>query len=208
MFRYMMIAALSAALSGSAAAQTVDDVIELHGAGLSEATILAQIQAMGTTYALDKDELIKLKKAGVPETLIQAMIRGAGGAQSVAVTTAAPAGDAIDQQASEIGRELDTYAGWGPWYATSRYPASWSWYGGAPYLGIYSYGYPYGYGYHGLGVYRLGYYGHRHYRYRGHFGHRHYGFSPGIIYRGSKFSFAFGTHHRHGGYGFKGFYRR
>lgn len=205
MTRIALALLLGGLVGGTAGAQTVDEVIALHQAGLSEATILTQIEVTGTIYALDKDELIKLKQAGLSAGLIQAMIRtGDRLASQVRQPTAQEAStadyrgdsveDPVDGTASSLARSLDTYAGYGTLYGAPAdyYPA----YGypvlglGGPYYGYrsYDYGYPrYGF-YHG--VYGRHYYGHRHYH-----GHHHwrgdYRGGLGFYYRGSNFRFGF-----------------
>lgn len=86
---------LAAATKRPADALTVPDIIDMLRAGLSEATIKAQIQASGTEnvgLGLTKDELIELKQAGASEAFLQYLIRlGPGGPKITTIRWRGPA---------------------------------------------------------------------------------------------------------------------
>lgn len=122
--------------SPAALALTVEEVIDLHKAGLSEETIRAQIEATGATYSLSAEQIKLLKAAGVPEGLIQAMIR-----TRKAVASARRPAPATD----EARRLLETVEGLEHELSRLR---------GRDY-GYYDYGY---YGYYGYGYGSLYYF--------------------------------------------------
>jgi len=53
---------------------TVDDVIRLSKAGLSDEVIIQQIKKKGQRFDLSTDQLVQLKSASVSERVIQVMI--------------------------------------------------------------------------------------------------------------------------------------
>jgi len=71
---------------------TVDGVISLVGAGISDDLIIAKIQKSGQTFDLGTDEMVRLKKAGASDAVMKAMMN-ATPAASAPSPTAAPAGD-------------------------------------------------------------------------------------------------------------------
>jgi hypothetical protein len=71
---------------------TVDDVIKLSKAGLSDDVIIQQIRKEGQRFDLSTDQLVQLKSASVSERVIQAMIQPTEDtAPSPAEKAAAPA---------------------------------------------------------------------------------------------------------------------
>jgi hypothetical protein len=71
---------------------TVDDVIRLSKAGLSDDVIIQQIRKKGQRFDLSTDQLVQLKSASVSERVIQAMIEPTEDtAPSQAEKAAAPA---------------------------------------------------------------------------------------------------------------------
>lgn len=73
-------------------ALSVDDVIKLSKAGLSEDTIVQKIRNGGQAFDLTPDQMIQLKNAGVSEKVMQAMLNPAAApaATAPAATVAKP----------------------------------------------------------------------------------------------------------------------
>jgi hypothetical protein len=61
----------------SPAALTVDGVISLVGAGISDDLIIAKIQKSGQTFDLSADDMVRLKKAGASDAVMKAMMNAA-----------------------------------------------------------------------------------------------------------------------------------
>ena len=80
-------AAPAAGAAPTAAAFTVNDVVSLLDAGLSDDIILAKIHSSGATFNLSTDDLIRLKKAKASDAVIKAMMDA-----KPAATTPGPAG--------------------------------------------------------------------------------------------------------------------
>ena len=55
---------------------TVQDIIDLLRAGISEETIAVYIEESGARYVLSKEDLLAIKKAGGSESFLQFLIRG------------------------------------------------------------------------------------------------------------------------------------
>jgi tetratricopeptide (TPR) repeat protein len=117
--RLILSCALAAGLSlvmvpglASAAGLTVDQIIQMHKAGLPGAVITQTIQSTGATFNLSVSDVKKLKKAGVSSGVIDAMTASAGSAAPA--PEPAPAGDSSGepdelkslqaQEAAERGR--------------------------------------------------------------------------------------------------------
>src|SRR5262245_6579829 len=82
---------LPALSQNNAAAVSVDDVVKLHKAGISEAIIIARIKQANQPAQLSTDDLVKLGQAKVPDGVIQALMTPGPGPAGVAVApTAAP----------------------------------------------------------------------------------------------------------------------
>ena len=81
----------SAPATGSAAASglTVDGVISLIGAGLSDDIIVQKINQSGQSFNLSTDDLVRLKKAKASDTVIKAMMDAKPGATPAAAPVAA-----------------------------------------------------------------------------------------------------------------------
>jgi hypothetical protein len=75
----------------TASAVTLDEVIALSRAGVSEQVLLAMIDRDRTIYAIDADTLLRLRSAGVSEPVVLAMLRSGRGAPSDADLPPAPA---------------------------------------------------------------------------------------------------------------------
>ena len=88
---------------------TVNDVIKLSKAGLSDDTIIQQLRKKGQHFDLTTDQLIQLKQAHVSERVIQEMINPAKAAvpASAKVTTSAGQSDA---SRSGLPTEIGVYA--------------------------------------------------------------------------------------------------
>jgi len=86
--------AAGSAPSGAAgpATLTVDGVISLVGAGLSDDLIIAKIQKNGQAFDLSTDDMVRLKKAGASDAVMKAMMNAAPApAPAAAAPAAAPA---------------------------------------------------------------------------------------------------------------------
>jgi hypothetical protein len=62
-------------LSGTASAVTVDQIVALTKAGVSESLILALIERDKTVFTIEPDQLVKLQRDGVREAVILAMLK-------------------------------------------------------------------------------------------------------------------------------------
>ncbi|HUI55093.1 MAG TPA: hypothetical protein VLY04_08985 [Bryobacteraceae bacterium] len=71
------------------ARMTVDDVLRLTKAGVSEEIILEQIRHQNQTFDLTVDQLIQLKQANVSERVIRAMMTGPAAARAASPAPAA-----------------------------------------------------------------------------------------------------------------------
>jgi hypothetical protein len=60
--------------AGTAAGLTVDGVISLIGAGISDDLVIAKIQKSGQTFNLSTDDMVRLKKAGASDAVMKAMM--------------------------------------------------------------------------------------------------------------------------------------
>lgn len=74
-----------------ASSLTVDGVISMLDAGLSDDIILAKIRSSGATFDLSTDDLIRLKKAKASDTVMKAMMEAKPAATSVSAQPAQPA---------------------------------------------------------------------------------------------------------------------
>ena len=84
-------ASAGTASSSSPTGLTVDGVISLVGAGISDDLIIAKIQKSGQTFDLSTDDMVRLKKAGASDTVMKAMMSGTPAPAAVsAVPVAAP----------------------------------------------------------------------------------------------------------------------
>ncbi|MGD0132422.1 MAG: hypothetical protein ABSE57_10270 [Bryobacteraceae bacterium] len=81
----------SAGTASSPTGLTVDGVISLVGAGISDDLIVAKIQKSGQTFDLSTDDMVRLKKAGASDTVMKAMMSGTPAPAAVsAVPVAGP----------------------------------------------------------------------------------------------------------------------
>ncbi|MFN8177034.1 MAG: hypothetical protein U0167_03870 [bacterium] len=145
-------------LAGAAAAAgrtlSVEDVLRLHSAGVSEDIIISEIVVTGTVFDLQVDDLLRLQQSGISDRLLQFMVdtgrEEASSADSAAVdSTQAGSGD--DQEEAYATEDHPRYFvslnwgypawwydayWWDYWYydcAYSPWYVSWSW----PYRGWY-----------------------------------------------------------------------
>jgi hypothetical protein len=80
--------------AASASAVTVDQIVALSKAGVSEAVILALLERDGTVLTIEPEQLVALKRDGLSDALITAMLRsgrdeGEQAARAVAAWNAA-----------------------------------------------------------------------------------------------------------------------
>jgi hypothetical protein len=66
--------AMGTAGAASSAGLTVDGVISLIGAGISDDLIISKIQKSGQTFDLSTDDMIRLKKAGASDAVMKALM--------------------------------------------------------------------------------------------------------------------------------------
>jgi hypothetical protein len=98
----------SAGTASSPTGLTVDGVISLVGAGISDDLVIAKIQKSGQTFDLSTDDMVRLKKAGASDTVMKAMLSGTpapAAVPAVPVTspnaTVAPPADVAPNQVAE-----------------------------------------------------------------------------------------------------------
>lgn len=89
---------------------TIDDVIKLSKAGLSEDTIIQKVRSNGQAFDLSTDQLIQLKDAGVSDKVVQAMLDPNPAPAPAAATAAAakPASDLPDEMGIYMRRQGTT----------------------------------------------------------------------------------------------------
>ncbi len=75
--------------TASSTGLTVDGVISLVGAGISDDLIIAKIQKSGQTFDLSTDDMVRLKKAGASDTVMKAMMIGTPAPATASVVPAA-----------------------------------------------------------------------------------------------------------------------
>jgi hypothetical protein len=71
----LLFTACFALASTAAFAVTVDQIVALSKAGVSEAVILALLDRDGTVLTIEPDQLIALKRQGLSDTLLTAMLK-------------------------------------------------------------------------------------------------------------------------------------
>jgi hypothetical protein len=81
----------------AASAVTIDQIIAMSRAGVSDAAIVALIERDRTVFALDAAQLVELQQAGVAEAVTVAMIRNDGTREQP--NAVAPAGPPPEQPA-------------------------------------------------------------------------------------------------------------
>src|SRR5262245_58162826 len=88
------VAFLSAILlglsAGPASAASIQDLIKLKAAGLSDDILIALIQSDGSVFKLNADDVIAVRKEGLSEKVIMAMLATAIKPVTVAPVTVAP----------------------------------------------------------------------------------------------------------------------
>lgn len=78
-----IILSLGLSIAASSLAQkpqplTIDDILKLHAAKLSDSVIIAHATASGLNHALTTAEILQLKQAGLSDSLIEFLINHAG----------------------------------------------------------------------------------------------------------------------------------
>jgi hypothetical protein len=71
----LLLIVLFALLPAAASAVTIDEIVALSKAGVSEPIILALIDRDKTVFTIDPEELIALKREGVSENVVLAMLK-------------------------------------------------------------------------------------------------------------------------------------
>jgi len=75
-------------------ALTVDGVISLVGAGISDDLVIAKIRKSGQAFDLSTDDMVRLKKAGASDAVMKAMMNAAPAPQASSAPTVAPVSNA------------------------------------------------------------------------------------------------------------------
>ncbi len=121
---------------------TVQDVISLASAGVSDDVIIGQIKATQTVFELGTNDIIELKKAGVSGRVITAMI----------ATVNQPPSDRRSRTYAAWGYYPYPYGYWYPWYFAFNF-------GVRPFHRFYHVPFHGGFGFHGFrgGYFRGGY---------------------------------------------------
>lgn len=86
----------------SASSATVQEIVALSKAGVSESVILAYIDRDKSIYTIDTDMLVKLKAEGVSEKIVLAMLNS-GRAEAEAALQADEAARVANYQAASVG---------------------------------------------------------------------------------------------------------
>jgi hypothetical protein len=74
-FSILIVATVCLLAATSASAVTVDQIVSLSKAGVSEAVILALLDRDRTVLTIDPEQIVALKREGLSDTLITAMLR-------------------------------------------------------------------------------------------------------------------------------------
>ena len=72
--RVLLAAVLLLTVAASAGAATIQDLIKLKAAGLSDDILIALIESDGSNFQLKADDVIALRKQGLSEKVIMAML--------------------------------------------------------------------------------------------------------------------------------------
>jgi hypothetical protein len=75
----------------AARAVTIDQIVAMSRAGVSDAVIIATIEHDRSVFTLDPAQLVELQKAGVTDTVAVAMIKSGEAREQTSVATPAPA---------------------------------------------------------------------------------------------------------------------
>lgn len=130
----------------AASAVTVDEIVALARAGVTDAVILALIDRDKTIYTLEWDQLLMLKNDGVSEPVILAMLRSGREEGDRAAQAATDLKTAMYLSERSPGPEV-VIIGHGPEtpnaYSNDVYSGTGNGYA-LPYAGGYGYGYGYG----------------------------------------------------------------
>jgi len=133
----------------AASAVTVEQVVELSRAGVTETVILALIDRDKTIFALEPEQLVTLKAQGVSETVILAMLKSGRDDGERAAQAAADLNSSFIMSSLSSGPDV-VVVGHGPdvpnggWSPATTYPGF-----SGQFAIPYGYGYGYGYGFGG-----------------------------------------------------------
>jgi len=90
-----LLLVMACVVSGSARAQTVDEIIALAQKGVAEEVMMAAVENTKTGFQLSAADVVKLKDNKVPDKVITAMLRHRPGAPAPAAVPAVPAAPVI-----------------------------------------------------------------------------------------------------------------
>jgi hypothetical protein len=151
-FRFPLIASLVLAAgvmvpTAASAAVTVDQIVQLSRAGVTEAVILALIDRDKTIFTLEPEQLVTLKAQGVSDTVILAMLKSGRDEGERAAQAAADLNNGFIMSSLStapdvvvVGHEPDVpNGGWSPATSYRGFSGEFA----IPYT--YAFGYPYGY---------------------------------------------------------------
>jgi hypothetical protein len=89
--RVVLASALLVGQAAAASGATIQDLIKLKAAGLSDDILIALIEADGSVFHLKADDVIAIRKEGLSEKVIMAMLATAIKKTSLPVATRVPA---------------------------------------------------------------------------------------------------------------------
>jgi hypothetical protein len=149
---------LLALTPAEASAVTVDQIVALSKAGISEPIILALIDRDKTVFTIEPEQLVALRRDGLSETVIIAMLKSGREEGEAAANAAAALNSAVIMSSLSpapdiivIGHDPERPSGYSNGYGYSSYPSMGYWsappfqdivpgYYGSPYYGAPSYG--------------------------------------------------------------------
>jgi hypothetical protein len=105
LFLFLLLMPLMALVPTPASAVTLEQVVELSKAGVSEAVILALIDRDRTVFTIEPEQIVSLQREGLSEPIILAMLKsgrreGDDAARAAATETAVAITAAIDTSPS------------------------------------------------------------------------------------------------------------
>jgi hypothetical protein len=110
---------------------TLDDVLRLHFAGVSEDVILSEIIVTDSIFELSVDDILRLREAGISDRLVKFMIdtaqEGSGDDLASSSTDDSPAAG-LDAEDGEWVNEIESEGPTTTWFVSLNYSTpSWYW---------------------------------------------------------------------------------
>ncbi|MGQ0721464.1 MAG: hypothetical protein ACT4PE_07825 [Candidatus Eiseniibacteriota bacterium] len=110
---------------------TLDDVLRLHFAGVSEDVILSEIIVTDSVFELSVDDILRLREAGVSDRLLKFLVDTGRDGGTAELSASDPADDAYaadeEAESSEWVNEIDSEGSTTSWFVSLNY-ATPSWY--------------------------------------------------------------------------------